>query len=92
METGESLLAPKPVQRHRTALRAEAKGVTARRGRDSGKSRAVGNGRATLSVAPPRPPVGAGETCAPRICAGDRAAPAGRLCAEPSAGEGHDPG
>ena len=92
METGESLLAPELVRRRRMALHAEAKGVAARRGRDNGKSRAVGNGRAALPVAAPRRPVGAGETCAPRMCAGDRAAPAGRLRAEPSVGERHDPG
>ena len=61
-------------------------------GRDSGKSGAVGNDRAALPVAAPRRPVGAGETCAPRTRAGDRATPAGTVRAGLSVGEGHDPG
>ena len=71
------------------APHAEARGPV---GRDSGKSGAVGNDRAALPVAAPRRPVGAGETCAPRTRAGDRATPAGTVRAGLSVGEGHDPG
>ena len=92
MESGESLVPPLSVRRVQRVPHAEAKGVAARGGRDSGKSGAVGNGRAALPVAAPRRPVGAGETCAPRTSAGDRAAPAATERAKPSVGEGHDPG
>ena len=37
METGESLLAPELVRRHRKALHAEAKGVAARRAATAGE-------------------------------------------------------
>ena len=60
-------------------------------GRDSGKSGAVGNDRAALPVAAPRRPVGAGETCAPRTRAGDRATPAGTVRAGLSVAKGMIP-
>ena len=92
MESGESLVPPLSVRRVQRAPHAEAKGSRGPVGRDSGKSGAVGNGRAALPVAAPRRPVGAGETCAPRTRAGDRATPAGTVRAGLSVGEGHDPG
>ena len=92
MESGESLVPPLSVRRVQRAPHAEAKGVAARW--------VAIAGRAVRSGTTGRPcrwlrrdgRSGAGETCAPRTRAGDRATPAGTVRAGLSVGEGHDPG
>ena len=91
METGESLLAPELVRRHRKALHAEAKGVAARRAATAGEPCGLGPGRCAAG-GDGTARDGAGKTCVSRLSAGHRAA-LGRADGHgPSVGEGHDPG
>ena len=92
MESGESLGPPLSAQGLRRALHAEAKGVAARWVAILGGAVGSGTtGRAGRWLRRDRRD-GAGETCVPRMSAGDRAAPAGTGSAERSVGERHDPG
>ena len=92
METGESLLAPELVRRHRKALHAEAKGVAARRAATAGELCGQFGPRSCTAGGDGTARNGAGETCVSRMSAGHCAA-LGRVDGHgPSVGEGHDPG
>ena len=93
METGESLLAPELVRRHRKALHAEAKGVAAQAGCDSRGAVRTATGRAALLPAVSEPlGTGPGRRAFPGRARGNRAKLGRADEHEPSVGEGHDPG